>query len=486
MRGPYRNNRDRPARRDFLKRAAAALASVPSAVKAAGAAPTRTPETILVVGAGLAGLAAGFRLRDAGKRVILIEVRDAPGGRVRTLRGFFGDGLYGELGAARIAETHEYVLHWLNDLRLSLVPFAPDSGSAILALNGQRALADDAAAREKLAPGLHADERNLSVPGLLLKYIADVPDELAAAEVNLADPRWRSYDRMTWPAWLASRGASAAAIRLMMLGGDSNGFSALFMLQQIMLHRDSRQYFKIEGGMDRLPRGIATALRLPIRYNCRLTRLTRSGDGVRAECRSAGATETIAADRAILAIPFSMLRQIVVDPPFSPAKTRIISDLTYFDASRFVLESRSRFWTSGHLNGSARTDGPADIWDMSFGQKGKSGLISLTTGNDHIEQELIKLAPAQHVNFGASLAAAAFPQIESQLQKGFVQIWGRDPYAGGAFSVFKPGQMTAWAGAIGAPEGRVHFAGEHLSPWNGWMEGALWSGEHAAQEIIQA
>ncbi len=82
----------------------------------------------------------------------------------------------------------------------------------------------------------------------------------AAAEVNLADPRWRAYDRVTWPAWLASRGASPAAIRLMMLGGDSSGFSALFMLQQIMLHRDSRQYFKIEGGMDRLPRGIAAAL----------------------------------------------------------------------------------------------------------------------------------------------------------------------------------------------------------------------------------
>ena len=439
-----------------------------------------------MVGAGLAGLVAAYRLRDAGKRVILIEARDVPGGRVRTLRGYFADGLYGELGAARIAETHEYVLHWLNDLRLDLVPFAPASGSAVLTVNGRRALADDAAAREKLAPGLHADERKLSVPGLLLKYIADVPEELGAADVNLADPRWRSYDRMTWPAWLASRGASPAAIRLMMLGGDSSSFSALFMLQQIMLHRDSRQYFKIEGGMDRLPRGIATALRLPIRYNCRLVGLTRLGNGIRAECGTGSTTETIAADRAILALPFSMLRQIAVDPPFSPAKTRIINDLTYFDASRFVIETKSRFWTAERLNGSARTDGPADIWDMSFGQKGNSGLISLTTGNDRIEQELVNLAPSHRVNFGARLAAAAFPQIETQLQKGFVQVWGRDPYAAGAFSVFHPGQMTAWAGVMGAAEGRVHFAGEHLSPWNGWMEGALWSGERAAQEVIQS
>jgi monoamine oxidase len=210
------------------------------------------------------------------------------------------------------------------------------------------------------------------------------------------------------------------------------------------------------------------------------------GNSIRAECGTGSTSETIAADRAILAVPFSMLRQIAIDPPFSPAKTRIINDLTYFDASRFLLETKSRFWTVEQLNGSARTDGPADIWDMSFGQKGISGLISLTTGNDRIEEELVNLAPPRRVNFGVRLAATAFPQIESQSQKGFVQIWGRDPYAGGAFSVFHPGQMTAWAGVMGGAEDRVHFAGEHLSPWNGWMEGALWSGERAAQEIIQS
>jgi monoamine oxidase len=45
--------------------------------------------------------------------------------------------------------------------------------------------------------------------------------------------------------------------------------------------------------------------------------------------------------------------------------------------------------------------------------------------------------------------------------------------------------MTAWVPIMGQPEGRVHFAGEHIAPWNGWMEGALWSGERAAQEILQ-
>lgn len=479
-----KHNRRGESRRKFLTRGAAAIAGLPLCAAVARAAPARR-ESVLVVGAGLAGLVAAHRLREAGKRVTLIEARDRPGGRVRTLRGFFDEGIYGELGAARVAETHEYVLHWINDLRLTLVPFAPDSGSSVMAVGGKSARSD-AAAGGKLVAGLHPDERNLFAPELLRKYVASVPDELGAGDVNLADTRWRAYDRLTWPAWLSSQGASPAAIRLIMLGGDSNEFSALFMLQQIMLHRDSRQYFKIDGGMDRLPRGIAASAGVPIRYNCRLTKLESTDGEVRAYCLNSGHADVIAADRVVLALPYSTLRKVALVSPFSPEKMKVIDRLTYFDATRFLLQTATRFWTTGGLNGSARTDGPADIWDMSFGQRGKTGLISLTTGDDRIEAQLTKLPDTAQTAFGVGLAAAAFPEIASQTGKSFVQIWGEDPFAGGAFSVFKPGEMTAWAETMGKSEGRVHFAGEHLSPWNGWMEGALWSGERVAQEIISA
>src|SRR5712671_2535583 len=146
-------------RRGFLKAAVAAASMAASTTSLRAAAPAPT-ETVLVVGAGLAGLSAAHRLREAGKRVIVIEARPLPGGRVRTLRGYFDDGIYAELGAARVAESHEYVLNWVNDLGLSLTPFAP-AGASVQVLGTHRARSDDEAARERLAPDLHKDERGL-------------------------------------------------------------------------------------------------------------------------------------------------------------------------------------------------------------------------------------------------------------------------------------------------------------------------------------
>src|SRR5258706_13977325 len=115
--------------------------------------------------------------------------------------------------------------------------------------------------------------------------------------------------------------------------------------------------------------------------------------------------KTIPADRAVLAIPVSMLKCVALDPPFSPAKMSILAELSYYPGTRFLLQTRSRFWQGVHLNGGARTDGPADIWDMSFGQRGGRGLISLTTGNAAIEKKLLAINPAARLAVGGGPGA---------------------------------------------------------------------------------
>ena len=463
-------------RRELLTVAAAAF--VPRLARAAPA-----PESVIVIGAGLAGLAAAHRLREAGKHVTVLEARDAAGGRVRTARAPFDDGLYGELGAARIADTHSYVLNWVNRFGLSLVPFGPAQGSELLALNGVRAHAEDAQAGTRLVRDLLPEERNLTPGALLVPYIAGLPDDLGLPAPDAgAFARWAAYDQMTWPAWLRSRGASAGAVRLLTMGTDSENVSALYVLRKFLTHRDMRQFYKIAGGMDALPKAFAAMLMNEIRYNCEVLRIARGARDVRVTFRASGKNEIIAGDRAVITIPFSILRSVAVDPPFSAAKARAIEQMRYLEATRFLLQTKTRFWTAQGLTGAART-APAELWDASFGEKGAPGLLSLTASGD---PALTRMQGADaRLRYALTMAAEAFPDITLQFQKGLTHNWAQEPWSKGAYAVFYPGQITGWGNAIASAEGRIHFAGEHVSAFPGWMEGALMSAERAVQEILR-
>ena len=101
----------------------------------------------------------------------------------------------------------------------------------------------------------------MSGGALLQRYLGDLPGDLADLEPTAeAFARWHAFDRVTWPDWLRSRGASPGAVTLMTLGGDSRELSALYVLRQVVLLRKSDQFYKIQGGMDRLPRAMARRL----------------------------------------------------------------------------------------------------------------------------------------------------------------------------------------------------------------------------------
>ena len=490
------DGRDRDlTRRRFLRLSAFAVPAAPTLLQQLGESRSSSGALVAVVGAGLAGLSAADVLRKAGRPVVVLEARERAGGRVLTIRAPFADGLHAEAGPSRIAGVHQAVLKAARAFGLTLTPYESSQGSSVVAINGRAATGEEIV-RGALTLDLKPEERALVPAALLDRYVGTLPDDLASPATTAQSwARWRSYDQVTWPEWLRLRGASADAIRLMSLGGDSSNLSALYILRQFAMLRQSTQRYKIQGGMDLLPRAMASSLGDIVRYDAPVLRVTRESGGgqgpsaktrFRVDYRSNARVESLTASHVIFAVPCTTLRDIELRPRLSRLKERAIADLQYYGSVRVLLQTKSRFWTFTNLNGSARTERATETWDSTYDQMTtRRGILAVNTGGA-AARAVVDMTPDESVKFGIGLAADAFPAIGSQFEKGVVQRWASEPWSRGAFAVFGPSQMSALMPEIARPERGMHFAGEHTSSWTGWMEGALQSGERAAQEVLSS
>jgi monoamine oxidase len=332
---------------------------------------------------------------------------------------------------------------------------------------------------------------------MLDRYVGALPDDLADPAATAASyARWRAYDQVTWPEFLRSRGATDEAIARMTVGGDASELSALYVLRQFAMLRRATQRYKISGGMDLLPRAMASDLGNIVRYNVAVVRVVResagSGSGsssrprFRVDFRASARVDSVKASRVIFAVPFTTLREIEIRPRLSKEKEQAISRLSYYPVTRFLLQSRTRFWRSGDLNGSARTDRATEVWDETYDQTtSPRGILGASIGG-RPGRAVLEMTADDSLKFGIGLVADAFPAIRSEFEKGFAQRWALDPWSRGAFPVFKPGEMSTLMPIMAGPENGIHFAGEHTSSWTGWMEGALQSGERAAREVLNS
>jgi monoamine oxidase len=470
-------------RRGFLRLSVAAAATPLTARAAWAGRPQAAGNPVVIVGAGLAGLHAASLLRKSGRPVVVLEARAEPGGRVSTIRDPFGDGQFGEAGAIRISEGHRRVLGLVKEHGLSVVPFYSSNGAELMTIGGTNVRAD-ALKSTPLPLDLRPEERGLTQAALLERYVGPLPADLADLSPSAASyARWIDYDKVTWTDWLRARGASADAVKLMTLGGDSRALSALYVLRQYALLRGKTQFYKIQGGMDRLPQAMAAALGDAVHYDASVVSIDQTGDPVWVEYMEQGEPKRVAANRVIVTVPLPLLRDVDIYPELAADRQRTIAELPYFEATRILVQTYSRFWHDTGLSGYARTDQPAEVWDATYDMPGRAGILGATVGGE-IGHRLLPVSPDVAVSRGRDIVGVPFPKALTSTQTVVAHRWALEPWSKGAFAVFHPGQMTAMMPAIAKPEGRLHFAGEHTSSWMGWMEGALESGERAAREVM--
>ncbi len=484
-------------RREFLRlgrNAASALAALrlERSVNVLAQKSARRRKRVIVLGAGLAGLSSAYQLTRAGHDVTILEARTRAGGRVHTLREPFADGLHAEAGAMFIPESHDLVMRYVRLLGLQFTAVADERRVPVYYLEGRRI--NPAGMRGGDWPlELSPEEKRLGLDGMTEKYVISALKEFREA----SSPGWppealKKYDRMTYAEFLRSRGASTDAVRLLRLndadltGDGVDHVSALMVLREAALNLNSGRLFTINGGTDLLPKALAARLAAKILYGSEVTSVEQDEREARVIYLRAGTPERVVADYVVCALPFSVLERIAVSPQFSEGKRRAIHELPYTSAARVYLQSRREFWTSEGLGVSAYTDLPVmAIINSTLNQAGARGVIETYTAGAQARR-VTAMKEAERIQFTLSQVEKVYPAIRKNFEGGASVCWDKDEWARGAYSWFKPGQMTELLPHIARPEGRIHFAGEHASAWPGWMQGAFQSGHRAAREIDEA
>lgn len=481
-------------RREFLRRGALGAAVLP-ALRAQDPAPLQPhgpKKRIIVIGAGLAGLSAAHDLTQAGHQVTIFEARDRPGGRVWTLREPFSEGLYAEAGAESFGDNHAYVHRYVKQFNLPVMPtYAAGNLRSLYFVQGHRFAGGTI---KEWPVKLPEDEKRMTWAGLARKYVdpavKDIGDPMA--------PGWPSrdvlekYDRVSFAEMLARRGASPETINLLKIGYSDvwdNGTaadSALCSLRDEAIGRNMKQQLRIQGGNDQLPKAFAGKLEGSIHYGAALVSIEQNDKRVTATVEQRGRRNKVSGDYLICAIPFTVLRSVQVNPAFSGEKQNAIRELSYQSVSRVFVETRTRFWNAEGLSGYAVTDLPVmTVWDCSAGEPGEHAILESYISGAAARQ-IGSLADADRVKVALENMEKLFPGVREQYQRGTSVAWETDPWSRGAFAWFKTNQMSTLLPYVARPEGRVFFAGEHTSPWFGWMQGALQSGNRVAREVNQA
>jgi monoamine oxidase len=454
--------------------------------------PTSAPQEVIVVGAGLAGLAAAWELDDAGHEVTVLEARMRPGGRVRTVRDPYAPGLHAEVGAVGFSKTYTEANRYIDELGLDRAGWAQPDLPQLYYLKRQRFSAGGGQ-QPDWPYDLTEEEQSLGPMGVMKKYLfGTLPKQIAKPQSWNESPLV-GLDEMTLGEYMREQGASEGAAHLIRdtqwFGSAIETGSALSSAVADFGLFMGGAPFVLKGGNDRLPKAMARRLGPRVHYGVEVEALQDTDQGVEAQAKQGDHHVRLRADRAICTVPAPVLQGLRVEPELSGAKRAALRDLPYARVLRAQFQMRRGFWHEDGVTGSAYTDLPVGRIDRQpysdAGGPDQRSVLEAFVGGAAAEQ-LAGQPDAEVMEVALGQMEKPHPRIREFQEGGVVKSWSEDPYALGAWSWPAPGDVTGHLEALQRPHGRIHFAGEHTSVLRATMEGALRSGIRAATEVNEA
>jgi monoamine oxidase len=481
----------RITRRGFLAGAAAtAFVAAMGPLPARAAAPR-----IVIVGAGLAGLACARQLVSSGVEVMVYEAGARVGGRCWTRRGDFASDQIVEHGGELIDQSHTAIRQLAQSLGLdldNLLAAEVNGTEQFNWLGGAPYTFEQATSDMKdIWQQVHKDVSAAGYPTLF----------------DSSTQRGRELDRMSIVDWIEQFVPGGRRSRLGSLlevaytieyGGEASGQSSLNMLYllafigqgRMRILGQSNEKYHVRGGNDQIATRLAAELGDRVRLGSRLESIAREADGTWTLGFVQGTKRvSVRADHVVMTIPFSILRTLDYSKAaFSTRKVQAIRELGVGTNSKFHLQFTDRVWVAQGKSGETFSDrGYQNTWEVTRAQQGREGILVDYTGG-LVGDTFASGSVDQHAALFFDQIAPVIPGLRAAWNGlGTIDHWPSQPLARGSYSFWKVRQYTSFAGIEGRPEGSCHFAGEHTSiDFQGYLNGAVETGQRAAAEVLDA
>ena len=442
-----------------------------------GCAKHRSGRKVVVVGAGLSGLNAALILERWGFEVQVVEARERVGGRIWTLDALPGSP---EGGGNVMGANYGRVLKAAHDLQVPLRS-PPRTLPSDFFVAGHRIARDDWASAE--ANPLPDAWRSIPPSRLMGKLNASNPLLQTRA---WHDPTLMASDTSALSG-LSALGFPDAAIRL--IGANNSYGNNLDETSLMSLYRVMGEFGRLSGpalavkeatkGNMRLPEAMARQLARPIEMGSPVTAVHQSSSVTRVTLASG---ETVDADAVIMTLPLPALRRIDMDLPAS--QTTLLEAVDYHKVVQLHCIVEAPFWKSAGWGGSWWTDNLLGrIFTRPIPGTSRFNMTVWINGDDC--DALNAMDEATCIDRISRALWDLMPDAREATSVGQLVRWSNDPFAGGVWALWRPGQAATAHAALRAPAGRVFFAGEHTAEAYRGMEGAMESGERAALEVMR-
>ncbi len=507
-------------RREFILRVArqgGAVAGVLTALGHLPSPPRRTPtvrrgdgegQHVVILGAGLAGMAAAYELRKGGYRCTVLEARDRPGGRCWTVRGgstaterggsaqtaHFDPGLYMNAGPARIPQHHEATIDYCRAFNIELNVFNNDNESAYYYLEGEgelahrplraRAVENDLRGytAELLAKALDQDRLDAPLSEEDAEHLIDYLRREGGLSPDLFYKGSTRRGYTTPPGAGLQKGEMAEPYDLEALircgFGDEYSDAYAFNQQPTM--------FEPVGGMDRLAYAFADRLSDVITYGARVEGIHKTPGGVRITYRDADEQpQAIEGDYCICTLPLPVLTDLSTD--FSPRMQAAIEAIDYASTGKIGLQFSRRFWEEDDqiFGGVTRTNMDiTQIWYPCHNYLAAKGVLVGYYNFGETAEAMADRSLAGRRERALAQGQKIHPQYAECFETDFSVAWHKLPFSRGGWAQYTEETRKKYYPRLVEPDGPIYLAGDHTSYLTGWMAGAFESA-HRAVDAIQ-